>query len=115
MATGDEKSDDLPQNQENRKKHPTPSWVYFALVSIAAISYVALPDPLQPHHGEAPSIKHVFYYGWLTAVSTGLGAIPLAFAPNLSSYWIGISNGTFCRRVAWISVHDLRSLTINIH
>lgn len=95
MATGNERSNELRQNTETRKMHPTPSWVYVALLSIAAISYVALPDPLQPHHGEAPSIKHVFYYGWLTAVSTGLGAIPLAWAPNLSAYWIGISNGKF--------------------
>lgn len=33
-----------------------------------------------------------FYYGWLTAISTGFGAIPLAFAPNLAAYWVGISN-----------------------
>ena len=77
----------------NVKRLGTPSWVYIALVAITAISYFAMPDPLQPHHGEEPSIQHVFYYGWLTAVSTGLGAIPLVFAPNLASYWVGISNG----------------------
>lgn len=60
---------------------------------VVIVSYVTLPQPLQPHHGEEPSIQHVFYYGWLTAVSTGLGALPLAFAPNLSAYWVGISNG----------------------
>ena len=76
-------------------RHPTPTWAYIALGVILALSYFTLPDPLQPHHGEQPTMQHVFYYGWLTAVSTGLGAIPLAFAPRLDSYWVGVSNGRF--------------------
>lgn len=78
--------------KEARVRHPTPTWAYLAFLAIIVISYVTLPQPLQPHHGEEPSIQHVFYYGWLTAVSTGLGAVPLAFAPDLSAYWVGISN-----------------------
>ena len=79
--------------KEARTRHPTPTWAYVAFMAIVIISYIALPNPLQPHHGEEPSIQHVFYYGWLTAVSTGLGALPLVFAPDLSAYWVGISNG----------------------
>mmetsp|Transcript_46643 Transcript_46643/g.113655 ORF Transcript_46643/g.113655 Transcript_46643/m.113655 type:complete len:353 (+) Transcript_46643:451-1509(+) len=74
--------------------HRTSAWVYFALAFCIGITYWAKPDPLQPHHGEEPSIQHVFYYGWLTAVSTGLGAIPLAFYGKLDDYWVGISNAT---------------------
>jgi len=70
----------------------TSPWVYGALVLFAVISYVTIPDPLQPPHGQHPSIQHVFYYGWLTAISTGLGALPLVFSPSLGSYWVGISN-----------------------
>jgi len=70
----------------------TSPWVWAAMLLFAAITYLTMPDPLQPPHGEPPSIQHVFYYGWLTAVFTGLGAIPLAFAPNLASYWVGLSN-----------------------
>jgi hypothetical protein len=86
---------DHNNNGKKRRTQATPIWVYGALVSFAIISYVTMPNPLQPHHGEEPSIQHVFYYGWLTAISTGLGAIPLVFAPNLASYWVGISNGRF--------------------
>lgn len=78
---------------EKNKRHKTQSWVYGALAVFAIVSYVAMPDPIQPPHGEEPSIRHVFYYGWLTSISTGLGAIPLVFASNLAPYWIGISNG----------------------
>lgn len=81
--------------KEARTRHPTPTWAYVTLLAIIVISYIALPNPLQPHHGEEPSIQHVFYYGWLTAVSTGLGAVPLVFAPDLSAYWVGISNCKF--------------------
>lgn len=90
-----EKHSEASSNDNNgkTKTQPTPVWVYIALLATAVISYVAMPRPLQPPHGEEPSIQHVFYYGWLTAVSTGLGAVPLAFAPNLASYWVGISNG----------------------
>ena len=62
-----------------------------ALVTLILLTYFLMPHPLHPE-GE-PSIHHVFYYGWLTAVSTGLGVVPLIFAPNLASYWVGISNG----------------------
>jgi hypothetical protein len=50
-----------------------------------------MPHPLHPEN--EPTAQHVFYYGWLTAISTGLGVVPLLFAPNLASYWVGVSNG----------------------
>lgn len=88
-----------------KTKATTSPWVWGALASFTIITYVAMPNPLQPLHGEHPSIQHVFYYGWITAVFTGLGAIPLAFSPNLANYWVGLSNGTFqahhCEKVAW--------------
>jgi len=70
----------------------TSHWVWATIAFFAVLTYVTMPDPLQPPHGQSPSIQHVFYYGWLTAIFTGLGAVPLAFAPNLASYWVGLSN-----------------------
>ena len=80
-------------SKKDKQKATTSPTVYATLAVLAAITYFAMPDPLQPHHGEEPSIQHVFYYGWLTAISTGLGVLPLVFAPNLDSFWVGISNG----------------------
>lgn len=65
-----------------------------ALACIFLLTYVLVPHPL--HAEGEPSLQHVFYYGWLTAVSTGLGIVPLIFAPNLASYWVGVSNGMMC-------------------
>ena len=38
--------------------------------------------------------QHVWYYGWITAVSTGLGAVPFYFFQEPNKYWMGVSNGT---------------------
>ena len=78
---------------KEKKKHVTSPAIYACLVFFAAVTCFAMPHPLQPHRGEEPSIQHIFYFGWLTAISTGLGVIPLIFAPNLAPFWIGISNG----------------------
>ena len=88
-------ADKTKDPNEKKQYHKTPGWVYVSTVVLAIISYVGMPHPLQPPHGQEPSIQHVFYYGWLTAISTGLGAIPLAFFPDLASFWVGISNGEF--------------------
>lgn len=85
-------ADKTKDPNEKKQYHKTPGWVYVSTVVLAIISYVGMPNPLQPPHGQEPSIQHVFYYGWLTAISTGLGAIPLAFFPDLASFWVGISN-----------------------
>ena len=39
------------------------------------------------------SIFHVWWYGWVTALSTGLGAFPMLFFPgDASEVWLGVSN-----------------------
>lgn len=78
------------------KKSPTtPTWVYTLLVIMVAVTILAIPNPLHVPHGEQPTVQHVFYYGWLTAVSTGLGAVPFALCPTgVDAFWVGVSNGT---------------------
>lgn len=34
----------------------------------------------------------VFYYGWISAISTGFGVLPLCFVTEMKEYWIGVSN-----------------------
>jgi hypothetical protein len=70
---------------------PTPLTSVVAAIALLVFTYFTLPDPLQPVG--KPSIHHVWYYGWITAISTGLGVLPLVFIPELDSYWVGISNG----------------------
>jgi hypothetical protein len=99
------------------KKSPTPTWIYPVLAGFAALSIVTVPHPFQPH-GQ-PTLNHVFYYGWLTALSTGLGALPFLFLPDIATFWVGISNGT-CRygnvvpvfRLDLTSIHPLLLLLL---
>lgn len=45
-------------------------------------------------HQEAhrASVSLVFWHGWVSALFTGAGAIPLLFAPKMKLWWVGISN-----------------------
>eukprot|EP00538_Stauroneis_constricta_P013635 CAMPEP_0119570238 /NCGR_PEP_ID=MMETSP1352-20130426/43511_1 /TAXON_ID=265584 /ORGANISM="Stauroneis constricta, Strain CCMP1120" /LENGTH=316 /DNA_ID=CAMNT_0007619905 /DNA_START=282 /DNA_END=1232 /DNA_ORIENTATION=- len=94
-------SDATPKTEGTAASPPPPTTtkargpsvtVIGGIVALAVITYVTMPIPLQPLRGEEPSMQHVFYYGWLTAISTGLGVFPLIFVPNLAPYWVGISN-----------------------
>ncbi|KAL3908146.1 MAG: hypothetical protein SGPRY_009910, partial [Prymnesium sp.] len=38
------------------------------------------------------SAIHVWWYGWVTALSTGLGALPAAACKGASDWWMGIAN-----------------------
>jgi len=68
----------------------TPTSVIVATFFLIILSYFTCPEDLQPKG--KPTVQHVFYYGWISAISTGLGVIPLIFAPNLDHFWIGSSN-----------------------
>ena len=81
-----------PTNGEIQKPPPTPVSSVVAMAFVVVISYVTIPTPLQPVG--KPTLQHVWYYGWITAISTGMGVLPLVFVPKLDSFWVGISNGT---------------------
>lgn len=65
-------------------------WDLAASTIIILISYFTYPETLQPV-GRA-SLNHVWYFGWISALSTGLGVLPLIFSPDLNSWWIGVTN-----------------------
>jgi len=35
---------------------------------------------------------HVWWYGWVTALSTGLGALPMLVFRHVSDFWLGVCN-----------------------
>lgn len=53
------------------------------------ISYVTLPSTMTT---KEPTVYQVWYYGWLAALSTGLGALPLLFMSKPDNQWMSVSN-----------------------
>lgn len=64
------------------------SW--FLLASVALITIYTYPTDCWTV--EKVSVHHVFYYGWITAVSTGVGSLPFFFLNDPNKYWMGVSN-----------------------
>jgi hypothetical protein len=74
-------------------KAATAPWVYMTLVAFAIVTVVSLPVPLVAKQGDQPTLQHVFFYGWMTALCTGIGAMPFFLFPDVAEFWVGISNG----------------------
>ena len=96
-----EKSPSSKTNQEVSQPK-TPPLTIASFIIIALISYFTFPDSLQPVG--RPTLNHVFYFGWISALSTGLGVLPLVFSPTLNNYWIGVTNGTYSTRTNKASI-----------
>jgi hypothetical protein len=84
---------DNDKNKVDTTRPKTGVPTILAAIALLIISVVTIPSPFQPVG--KPTLLHVWYYGWITALSTGLGVLPLVFAPELDSYWVGVSNGEF--------------------
>ena len=76
---------------------------YAILLLFAMITYCAYPSSSSSsysHHHHHDGQQHnqpitlhtVFYYGWISAISTGLGVVPLCFVTKMNDYYIGLSN-----------------------
>lgn len=59
------------------------------LFLLLLITYITYPADWS----QKVTIQHVWYYGWLTAVSTGLGVVPFFFIKEPDKYYMGVSNG----------------------
>lgn len=75
------------------KKNPGQSALINYLLMTAVFLITMCGYPL---NWDAVSSHHVFYYGWLTAVSTGLGVVPFFFISEPNKFWMGVSNGKCC-------------------
>lgn len=65
---------------------------YLIIALLALITYAAYPGTTWGGNSHDPTVRTVFYYGWMSAVSTGLGVLPLCFVSEMKDYWVGISN-----------------------
>jgi zinc transporter ZupT len=89
-------SDDNDSNDNNIPSKPESQFSqlrsYAILSLLALITYLTYPGSIWGNRGLEPTIHTVFYYGWISAISTGFGVIPLCFVTEMKEYWIGVSN-----------------------
>ena len=65
---------------------------YGIILLLAFITYATYPGNTLGNKGLDPTIHTVFYYGWISAISTGFGVLPLCFVREMKEYWVGVSN-----------------------
>mmetsp|Transcript_5920 Transcript_5920/g.13014 ORF Transcript_5920/g.13014 Transcript_5920/m.13014 type:complete len:363 (+) Transcript_5920:193-1281(+) len=65
---------------------------YIVIAILAAITYFTYPGNTWGNNGLKPTNHTVFYYGWISAISTGFGVLPLCFVREMKEYWVGVSN-----------------------
>ncbi|KDO29877.1 hypothetical protein SPRG_04944 [Saprolegnia parasitica CBS 223.65] len=58
--------------------------VTMVLIAVTLISY--------PYTGGIRSWHYVWWCGWLTAVSTGFGAVPFLWVKDIEKFWLGVCN-----------------------
>jgi len=68
-------------------------------LACVAITAVAVSDLAvlgrAVHVSTAVNCRRVLWYGWITAVSTGLGVVPFFFLGRLPKWWVAACNGEF--------------------
>lgn len=63
------------------------------LLALLLVTVVMYPSDWGSIDGpKAVTKKHVWYYGWVTAISTGLGVLPFMFVSRFQQKWLGVSN-----------------------
>lgn len=78
--------------KRSRKRHPKSEIDFVAIFFILLVILVSIFT--LPVDWSVVRAQHVWYYGWITAVSTGLGVVPFFFFSEPNKFWMGISNGT---------------------
>lgn len=69
--------------------------IFFILIVVTVVTHPKLLHWTSPTKVGHVSLNYVWYYGWITAISTGLGALPFIFFKEPDKLWMGISNGSF--------------------
>jgi zinc transporter ZupT len=62
-----------------------------AMIYITIYMYPRTNSDMMDESGKA-TVGYVFFYGWLTAIFTGLGVLPFFFVSEPNDFWRGASN-----------------------
>ena len=74
-----------------RRRAPRHIVRWLSVGALIFVSYETFPASLWDP-GVSPSLQSVWYFGWMTALSTGLGPLPFLFVGNPSRLILGLAN-----------------------
>ena len=79
-----------PRNSKGKVIQQARAPAYMALIALVALTVLSVPRTfVGPTSG-----AHVWWYAWVTCVSTGFGVLPFLFASRLDDIWLGVSNAS---------------------
>lgn len=71
-----------------------PSVDYLSYILLAVVLVITLATYPEQWSNVKVGCQHVWFYGWMTCISTGGGVLPFFFVSKPGKFWIGVSNGT---------------------
>lgn len=77
------------KQQPSPQDHPTSKWTWAGYALLLAVTKYTLPGELRT---STPTVQHVWFYGWVTALSTGAGAAPLMLAHDMGKAMLAFGN-----------------------
>jgi len=82
-----------PESDDNTAPMPKPRRIDgLGLALLAVIVLITVLTYPSFDIREKPTAHEVFYYGWITAVSTGLGVVPFLIFEEPNKFYMGVSN-----------------------
>eukprot|EP00752_Nemacystus_decipiens_P006931 g6224.t1 len=88
-TNGHSRTDPHKQEPPSPPHHPTSKWTWAGYLLLVAITKYTMPDELRT---SSPTVQHVWFYGWVTALSTGVGAAPLILAHDMGKAMLAFGN-----------------------
>jgi hypothetical protein len=92
--------DDGPKAGQQADRLTLLNWLTIA--ALVYVSYATWPEGFLSTLGGGgyggggrATLLHVWYFGWITALSTGLGTLPFAVVAEMNKWWLGVSNGAW--------------------
>ncbi|TMW67952.1 hypothetical protein Poli38472_007624 [Pythium oligandrum] len=83
-----EHEEDEEDSEPLEMSSTTKKYGYATAIAMVLITLYSIPTA-----SSGKSVQYVWWCGWMTAVATGLGALPFYWIQDVNKYWLGICNG----------------------
>uniref|UniRef100_A0A7S0I3Z8 Uncharacterized protein n=1 Tax=Hanusia phi TaxID=3032 RepID=A0A7S0I3Z8_9CRYP len=89
MKDRDVRADDRRAHSQSLQEVGGASKFLLLFLFLTVVTAVSKPKEVT---SKTPTPLHVWYYGWLAAICTGMGALPFLFLSKPSGFILGVSN-----------------------